>query len=99
MLYCTQLLKDTHRENAPSNTTETPTKSVNLYIWAIGTLNQLFIRGSYTQIKFKKNEVISGKSALSVISSFFTPHSICLLTLAFNKAVLYRNVELSFVVL
>ena len=38
-------------ENTPSNTTETPTKSVNLYIWAIGTLNQLFVRGSYTQIK------------------------------------------------
>ena len=31
-------------------------------IWAIGALNQLFITGSYTQIKVSKNEVISGKS-------------------------------------
>ena len=27
---------------------------MNMYIWAIGTLNQLFIGGSYTQIKFSK---------------------------------------------
>ena len=26
----------------------------NWYIWAIGILNQLFIRDSYTQIKFSK---------------------------------------------
>ena len=25
-----------------------------MYIWGIGTVNQLFIRGSYTQIKFSK---------------------------------------------
>ena len=35
-----------------------------MYIWAIGTLNQLFIRGSYTQIKFSKNEVFSDKDPL-----------------------------------
>ena len=29
-------------------------KSMNMYIWAIGILNQLFIRDSYTQIKFPK---------------------------------------------
>ena len=28
------------------------TKSMNIYIWTIGTSNQLFTRGSYTQIKF-----------------------------------------------
>ena len=33
---------------------------MNIYIWAIGTLSQLFIRGSYTQIKSSKNEVVSG---------------------------------------
>ena len=30
-------------------------------IWVITTLNELFIRGSYTQIKFSKNKVVSGK--------------------------------------
>ena len=47
-------VKDTHRENTPSNKTETLTKSMNMYICAIGTLNQLLIRGSYTQTKFSK---------------------------------------------
>ena len=46
--------KDTHRENTASNRTEALTKNMNMYIWAIGTLNQLFIRGSHTQIKFLK---------------------------------------------
>ena len=42
------------RENTPSNKTEALTESMNMYIWAIGILNQLFIRDSYTQIKFSK---------------------------------------------
>ena len=29
-------------------------KSMNVDIWVIGTLNQLFVRGSHTQIKFSK---------------------------------------------
>ena len=41
-------------ENAVSNKTRTVTKSMNMGIWVIGTLNQLFIRGSYTQINFSK---------------------------------------------
>ena len=71
-------------------------KSINMYIWAIGILNQLFIRGSYTQIKFQKNEVVSGESPFFVIGPFCTSHSI--LTLAFDWAVLYGNVACSFVV-
>ena len=39
-------LKDTHRENTPSNKTTALTKSMNMYIWAIGVLHQLFIRDS-----------------------------------------------------
>ena len=46
--------KDTHRENTPSNKTETFTKNMNMSIWAVGILNQLFIRDSYTQFKFSK---------------------------------------------
>ena len=35
---------------------------MNMYIWEIATLNQLFIRGSYTQIKSSKNNLFSGKT-------------------------------------
>ena len=47
-------VKDNHRENTPSNKTQGLTKSLNMDIWEIGTLNQLFIRGSYTQVNFSK---------------------------------------------
>ena len=47
-------LKDIHRENIPSNKTEAIAESMNMYIWTIGKLNQLFITGCYTHIKFKK---------------------------------------------
>ena len=47
-------VKDTHRENAPSNKIPALTKSMNMDIWVVGTTNQLFIRGSYTEIKFSK---------------------------------------------
>ena len=40
------LLKDTHREIAPSNNTPARRKSTNMGVWAVDTLNQLFIRGS-----------------------------------------------------
>ena len=39
-------LKDTHREKGLSNKTPALRKSTNMGVWAAGTLNQLFIRGS-----------------------------------------------------
>ena len=47
-------IKDTRRENIPTNKFEALTKSMNMYVSAIGALNQLFIRDSYTQVKFSK---------------------------------------------
>ena len=47
-------LRDTYSEKAPSNKTQVLTKSMNLSIWVVVTLNQLFIRGSYTEIKFSE---------------------------------------------
>ena len=38
-------LKDTHRKEALSNKTPALTKSSCVGIWAVGTSNQLFIRG------------------------------------------------------
>ena len=37
----------THREKAPSNKIQALTKSMNIDIWVVGTLNQVFIRNSY----------------------------------------------------
>ena len=47
-------------------------------IWVIDTLNQLFIRGFYTRIKFQKNKVVRGKTPFIVISQIYTPYYICL---------------------
>ena len=38
------------------------TKSMTMYVWAIGTLNQRSIGGYYSQIRFLKNEVVTGKN-------------------------------------
>ena len=38
--------KNTHRIKAPSNKTPALRKITNMGVWAVGTLNQLFIRGS-----------------------------------------------------
>ena len=43
---CRNLITDTHREKAPSFKAQVLTGSVNMDIWVVGTLNQLFIRGS-----------------------------------------------------
>ena len=57
-------IKDTHKENTPLNTTETLSKSMNMHLWAIGTSNQLFIRGSFPQTMFRKNEVVMTESPI-----------------------------------
>ena len=43
--------KDTRNENALTNKTQALTKSMNMDIWVISTLNQLIVRGSYTEIQ------------------------------------------------
>ena len=70
---------------------------MNIYIWAIGTLSQLFIRGSYTQIKSSKNEVVSGNPLGKITSqgrpqktSYGRPHMVLYVT---PKDVPYRRPE------
>ena len=46
------IVVDTQRENISSN--QTLTKSVNIRIWEIDTLNQVFMKGSYTEIEVSK---------------------------------------------
>ena len=43
--------KDTRRENTPSNEIKALTKSMNMPICEVGTLNQLFVRDFYAEIK------------------------------------------------
>ena len=47
-----QEFEDSHRENTPLNKSQALMKSMNMDNWGIGTLDQLFARGSYTQINF-----------------------------------------------
>ena len=92
-------IEDIHRENTPSNKTQVLTKSIITYIPAIGTLNQLFLRGYYVQIKILKNEVFYCKILLKyfVLGPLCIPHSIC--PFAFDRVVLYENIAVLFVVL
>ena len=54
MLTVKILLKDTHKENTLSIKTQAPTRSMNMNISLVVTLNQLFARGSYDKKIFKK---------------------------------------------
>ena len=70
---------------------------MNIYICSIGTLSQLFIRGSYTQIKSSKNEVVSGNPLGKITSqgrpqktSYGRPHMVLYVT---PKDVPYRRPE------
>ena len=47
-------VKDSHREKTLSNKTPVLIKCRNKGIWVVGTSNQLFIRGSWTETKFSK---------------------------------------------
>ena len=38
----------------PSNKTQALTKNINMKICVVGTLNLVFIRGSFNEIKFSK---------------------------------------------
>ena len=46
--------EDTHSEKASWNKTPALSGSMNMDIWVVGTSNQLFITGSYTERKFSK---------------------------------------------
>ena len=50
MLLKNNFVTDTHTENAPTNETQAFTKNMNIDIWVFPTLNQLFIKGSFTEV-------------------------------------------------
>ena len=51
------ILKNIHRKKTPWNKTEALTKSMNMYIWEIVTLYQLFKKDFILKVDFQKNEV------------------------------------------
>lgn len=63
------------RNKTFSNKTQGLTKSMNMDLWVINTLNQPFLRGSYI---FQKTKVVIGKTLFFVIGPFCTPSYICL---------------------
>ena len=60
-------------ENTPSNKTKALTKRMNMYIWAIDILNQLFLRDSYTQIKFSEKSSIQWQKFILCDGSILYP--------------------------
>ena len=64
-------------EKAPLNKTPAFRKCTNMRVWAVGTLNQLFMVLKLKQ-NFQKNKVVTGKTLFSVIYPFRSYHSICL---------------------
>ena len=72
------ILKEMHRENTLSINTQALTKSMNMEIWVVFTSNELFIKGSYSQIKFSNKRVVSAKAVFCMIGPFCTSHSVCL---------------------
>ena len=77
-------------ENTRSNKTQALTKSMIMYIWEIATLNELFLRGFYTQIKFSKS-ILWQNCALCYRSVFVLP-ILFDLKLDFDRTVLHKNV-------
>ena len=43
---------------------------MNMDIWVVGTSNQLFIAGSYTETKFSKKKIDTGKTVFFVTGPF-----------------------------
>ena len=64
-------------------------------LWVIGSLNQIFIRGFYTPIKFQTNKLVGGKTPFFVISHFVL--ILFVLTLALDRAVLNGNVAFTII--
>ena len=72
----------TDKVKTPSTETQALTKSMNMGVPVVGTLNQPFNRSFYNQINFFKNKLVSANTPFFVTGPFctilFTPHSIYL---------------------
>ena len=87
-----ECVEDTHKENIPSNTTQAVMGCINLDILKTGTLNELFVRGPYTQIIFLKKLLMA--KLRSLWKAFSLLPILFVWTLALDEQVLYENVGL-----
>ena len=55
-------------------------------IWVVGTVNQLFLKGSYTESKFSNDKVVSGKT-LFCVTVCFVVFILFVLKLVFDRTV------------
>ena len=70
------MVKDTHKEKAPSNKTPMLTKSRNMsFASLVHQINSLYEVLKVKQ-NFRKNEVVTGETPIFVIGPFCTHHSI-----------------------
>ena len=90
-------LKDTDNEKARYMKNQSLTKSMNIDIWLACTLNQLLIRGSYTQIKSKKKKVVKGKlrPLWGIYFLYFVIPVLFFSALAFDRQFLFASVAFS----
>ena len=72
------MLKDTHREKAPSNKTPALTKSTDMGIWIPWYIKSTLYKSFLTETKSSKNKVVTSKIPFFVIGPYCTHHSICL---------------------
>ena len=77
-------LEDSHREKAPSIKTPALAKYMNMEIWGVGTLNQLFIEVLKLKQSFLKNKVAAKPRSLRKVHFVFP--ILVILTLAYDRA-------------
>ena len=75
------------REKAHSNKIPALAKSMNMDIWAVGTSNQLFIRGSLTETKFSKHSFSHWENFVLYDRSTLYSFVLFVLTLASDEEV------------
>ena len=74
----TRLIKDSHKEKAPSNKTPALTKSKDMSIWVVlHQINSLH-EGLHLKQNIQKNKVVTDKTLFFAIGPFCTHHSIYL---------------------
>ena len=91
MQACCSFLRLLTGKKALLNKTPALTKSMNMGIWVAVTSNQLFLRCSYTELKFSKNKVVTAKTPFFAIGSLCTPHSVYL-NIGFLKGSLFMEI-------
>ena len=74
-----------------SNKTEAVTKSINMYIWVVGTLNQLCIVVLIPKLNFQEAKVVGAKTPLLEKDPFCSTHSTFLTAMLLTPSRIWRK--------